>query len=268
MGSIIGGVLDQITETDDYASTSSNADVQLVTATVTQGENTSATPTATFETSLITSPPTVASSSITVVFVYSSSVIAASSSSSSSSSSSGQQVSSLSPGVIAGIVIGSLAFLIGLITIVFCASRRFARKKRRETPLHMANASRAPSYHQAKPVRPRDPAQELATQYNQLEIGGRGRPFEVAGSYLHPVELQASSMTDLAAYPWKGSPPGVECLSPGVRGDEPAVSDGGGSGEYLHPTSWETISSAAVSGDTRAGLSTTTLRASSSDHSP
>ncbi|ROW03404.1 hypothetical protein VSDG_01432 [Cytospora chrysosperma] len=218
MGSIIGGVLDQITETGDYASTSSNADVQLVTATVTQGENTSATPTATFETSLITSPPTVASSSITVVFVYSSSIIA--SSSSSSSSSSGQQVSSLSPGVIAGIVIGSLAFLIGLITIVFCASRRFARKKRRETPLHMANASRAPSYHQAKPVRPRDPAQELATQYNQLEIGGRGRPFEVAGSYLHPVELQASSMTDLAAYPWKGSPPGWGVSPPYIMGDD------------------------------------------------
>lgn len=259
MGSIIGGVLGQTTNTDDYASIN-NA------ATVTQGQNTSATPTATFETSLITSPPTAASSSITVVFVYSSSVIASSSSSSSSSS---QHVSALSPGVIAGIVIGSLAFLIGLITIVFCASRRFARKKRRETSLHMANTSRTPSYHQARPVRPRDPAQELATQYNQLDIGGRDRPFEMAGSHLHPVELQAGSMTDLAAYPWKGSPPGVKSLSPGVRGDEAAVSDGGGSGEYLHPKSWETASSAAVSGDTRAGLSATTLRASSSsDHSP
>ncbi|ROW08305.1 hypothetical protein VMCG_03036 [Cytospora schulzeri] len=273
MGTIIGGDQGQTTEAaystsslDDYTFISSNADAQPVTVTVTQGENTSTTPTATSEAGLVTAAPGTASSSITLVYVYTASSTASSLPESSSSTPSGH-VSSLSPGVIAGIVIGSLVFLIALVLITFCTSRRFARKKRRETSLHTGTASLAPSYHQSRSTRSRHPPQELATQYNQLEMGGRGRPFEMTGSHLHPVELQAGSMTDLTAHVWKGIPPGVGYLSPGGRAGGEAASDGGGSGEYLNPGSWETVSSNGAFGNTQAGLSSTTLHASSSDHS-
>lgn len=241
-----------------YTSILSNGDSQVVTVTVTEGAST-----ATSGASLITAAPS--SSSMAVVYIYPTSITDGSSPTSLPPSSS-NQVSGLSPGVIAGIVIGSLAFLITLTLIVFCASRRFAKRKRRETSLYTTKASRETSYqHQHMSVRSRDPPHELATQYNELEMVGRGRPYEMVGSYLHPVELQAGSTTDLPTHVWKKPPDGVY-LKPGGQ-EEGANSDRGGSGEYLNPGAWETMSSGGESGNTQARLSTTTLQASSSDHS-
>ncbi|KUI62201.1 hypothetical protein VP1G_09337 [Cytospora mali] len=270
MSTILGDVQALTTETasftsvqNDYASTSSNTDDQLVTATVTQGESTSTTPTATSESNLITAAPGTASSSVTVVLVF---TATETSSSNSPSSVSHNNAPGLSPGAIAGIVIGSLACLIFFVLVVFCSSRRFAKKKRRETLLLTVNA--APT---VKPMRPRYPSQahEMATHYNQLGVDGRGKTFEMVGSHLHPAELQAGSMADLEADAWKEGPPVVSYPSPDVQGGEAAF-DGKGSGEYLGPGSWETMSSAGMSGDTQGGASTSnstsTLREPSSDH--
>lgn len=257
MGRVVQRQTSEATSFPDYYYTSmtSNAGSQIVTVTVTQGA-----PTATSGASLITTAP--ASSSEVLVYIYPTSVTESSSPTSSSSS---DHVSGLSPGVIAGIVIGSLAFLIILILTVFCTSRIFARRKRQESSLYTANASRVPSYqHQPKSVQSRDPPHELATQYNQLEMGGRGRPFEMVGSHLHPAELQAGNTTDLPTHLWKIPPDGGYLSASGH--EKGAVSDGRGSGECLSP-GWETVSSDCVSGNTQARLSTTTLQASSSDRS-
>lgn len=244
-----------------YTSISSYADAQIVTVTVTHG----ASPATSSGTSLITAAA--ASSSLAVVYIYPTSVTEPSSpKSTSSSSSSSDHNSSLSPGVVAGIVIGSLAFLIALILIVFCTSRKFARRKRRETSLDATKTSRTPSdQHQPKSVRSQDPPHELATQYNQLEMGSRGRPFEMVGSHLYPAELQAGSTTDLSTRVWK-LPPGKDYISPGGQ-EERAVSHGGACGGYLSPGTWETVSSGGESGSGEARLSTTTLQATSTDHS-
>ncbi|KUI69919.1 hypothetical protein VM1G_05215 [Cytospora mali] len=269
MSTIISDVQALTTETasftsvsNDYVATSSTIDDQLVTATVSQGFSTSTTPTATSGSNLITAAPGTASSSVTVVLVF---TATETSSSNSPSSVSHNNASGLSPGAITGIVIGSLACLVFFILVVFCSSRRFAKKKRRETQLLTVNA--AP---QLKPMRPRDPSQahEMATHYNQLEVDGRGKTFEMVGSHLHPAELQAGSMADMEAHEWKEGPPGVSYPSPDVQGGEAAF-DGKGSGEYLGPGSWETMSLAGMSGDTQGGdptsKSTSTLQEPYSD---
>lgn len=286
MGTIIGGA--QGLTTESAYPTSSNANAQYITVTVTQNESegegggtSSITPTSTAisDSGLVTAAPSTASSSMTLVYIYTQPTTASSPhrTPSSSSLTSGRHVSGLSPGAIAGIVIGSLAFLIILVFLVFCSSRGFARKKRRETLLHTgtsAGRSARSDYSKPRSVLLRGPPQELATQFNQLEIDGRGRPTEVVGSHLHPAELQATSMTDMAAaYTWKGKPPppppspdvAVACLSPGGRGKE-VFSEGGRSERHLDPGSWETVSSATVSGKTQAGPSTSTSWATSSDH--
>lgn len=251
--------------TESLASSSSNS---ILTVTITRDDVT-ASSTVSSESVLITdSPPTTVSSDLTLVYVFTKSATDESSSSGSSSSS---KPSGLSPGVIAGIVIGSIILLIVLVLLVFCTSRRFARKKRQEeASLHPSAQHRmsraAPSkssYHAARSLRtpstmysPKSPPQELATHFNRLEVDGRGKPVEVLGSYIHPAELHAGSTTDLVAQVWRGaSPPpprkdevGVIYIRPARRGDD-ITSDAGSAVCLSPPGTWETESwGASVSG--------------------
>lgn len=253
---------------------------------------TSLTPTVSSESALITDSPNTVSSDLTLVYVFTKSATDDSSSSSASSSSStGNSHAGLSTGAIAGIVIGSVILLIFLVLVVFCTSRGFARKRRREeASLHHSQhlpsrASHAApgSYHKARSQRSTaysasPPPQELATQFNRLKVDGRGRPVEVLGSYKHPVELQAGSTADLVAHARKGSRPpagsgksgvaSVTYLMPSRRGDD--VSSDAGSGGCLSPGTWETESwAASVSGQSLMvsgpGTHATPSKASSRD---
>ncbi|KAL1867288.1 hypothetical protein Daus18300_006407 [Diaporthe australafricana] len=251
---------------------------------------TSLAPTVSSESALITDNPNTVSCDLTLVYVFTKSATDESSSSSASSST-GSSRSGLSTGAIAGIVIGSIIFLIFLVLVVFCTSRRFARKRRREeTSLHHSEhhpsrASRAPpsSYHKAQSQRstvysPSSPPQELATQFNRLQVDGRGRPVEVLGSYKHPVELQAGSTADLVAHVRKGGRPpaglgksgaaSVIYIMPARSGDD--IRSEGISGRCLSPGTWETESwAASVSGQSQMvsgpGTHATPSKASSRD---
>ncbi|POS75752.1 hypothetical protein DHEL01_v205862 [Diaporthe helianthi] len=202
----------------------------ILTVTITRDDvaTSSITPTVSSESALITDSPNTISSDLTLIYVFTKS---ATDESSSSGSSSGSTPSGLPPGVIAGIVIGSIILLIVLVLLVFCTSRRFARKKRQEkASLHPSTQHRtsraAPSnttrkshagrsLHSPSTVQsPKSPPQELATHFNRLGVDGRGKPVEVLGSYIHPAELHAGSTTDLAAQVWKGTRP------PAPRKDE------------------------------------------------
>lgn len=270
--------------TDNFASSSSS---RILTVTITRDD--AATSTLSSESALITDSPNTVSSDLTLVYVFTKS---ATEGSSSSGSSSGSNPSGLSTGAIAGIVIGSIILLIVLVLVVFCTSRRFARKRRREekslhTSDHHRTSRAAPSsssYHQARSQRstvyssPSSPPQELATHFNRLEVGGRGRPVEVLGSYKHPVELHAGSTTDLVAHVWKGprSPAvprkddgSVIYILPARRGDD-IISDAGSAVCLSPPGTWETESwGASVSGRSHIvsgpGTHATPSKASSRD---
>lgn len=256
-----------LSSTDNFTSSSSST---ILTVTITRDDAATSAITSTLssESVLITDTPTTVSSDLTLVYVFTKS---ATEGSSSSGSSSGSNPSGLSSGAIAGIVIGSVILLIALILVVFCTSRRFARKRRREeASLHPSDHHRtsraAPntsSYHQARSQRstiyssPSSPPQELATHFNRLEVDGRGRPVEVLGSYKHPVELHGGSTTDLVAHVWKGSrSPAVPrkdegsviYIIPARRGDD-IISDAGSARCLSPPGTWETESwGASVSG--------------------
>ncbi|KKY35663.1 hypothetical protein UCDDA912_g04270 [Diaporthe ampelina] len=258
--------------TESFAPSSSNT---ILTVTITRDDaaTSSITPTVSSETALITDTPTTVSSDLTLVYVFTKS---ATDGSSSSGSSSGSSPPDLSAGAIAGIVIGSIILLIVLVLAVFCTSRRFARKRRREdASLHHSDNQRmsraAPSstsYRQARSRRstlyssPSTPPQELATHFNRLEADGRGRPVEVLGSYKHPVELQAGSTTDLVAHVWHGArrpgvpgkdEGGVIYIVPAWRGDD-VVSDAGIAVCLSPPGTWETESwGASVSRQSHRG---------------
>ena len=249
MKTFIGAVRELTSETAssastlaDYPSTSTYAGSQFITVTVTRDDDTTTTPTATStsEVALITDGSFTTSSSMTLVYVYTRSTTEASSPTSQTLSSS-HGVSDLSAGAIAGIVIGSLLFLILLVLAFFCSSRGFARKKRRETSLPIDKAG--PVCSTIPTTGP--PPQELATQYNQSKTDGRAKPTNATGSHLYPAELQAGSTTELTASVRKGRPPGAGHLSPDGRGD--TISDEG-SGGYLGSGSWETVSSDGVPG--------------------
>ncbi|KAK2599365.1 hypothetical protein N8I77_011126 [Diaporthe amygdali] len=227
------------------------------------------------ETALITDSPNTVSSDLTLVYVFTKS---ATDSSSSSGSSTGSSPSGLSSGAIAGIVIGSVISLIFLVLLVFCTSRRFARKRRREeASLHHSDYRKshaAPSsYHQARsqrstiysPKSPPQKPQELATHFNRLEVDGRGRPVEVLGSYKHPIELHGGSTTDLVAHVWKGGRrPAVRKDDGSViymipaRGGDDFISDAGNAVCLSPPCTWETESwAASVSGQSHISVSGT-----------
>lgn len=237
--------------TESFAPSSSNT---ILTVTITRDDAaaSSISSTVSSESVLITDTPNTVSSDLTLVYVFTKS---ATEGSSSSGSSSGSNSSGLSTGAIAGIVIGSVILLIALVLVVFCTSRRFARKRRREeASLHPSNHHRtshaAPStssYHQARSMRstiysgPSSPPQEL---------DGRGRPIEVLGSYTYPVELHGGSTTDLVAQVWKGarSPAvprkdedGVIYIMPARRGDD-VISDAGSTVCLSPPATWATVS--------------------------
>lgn len=270
--------------TDNFASSSSS---RILTVTITRDD--AATSTLSSESVLITDTPNTVSSDLTLVYVFTKS---ATEGSSSSGSSSGSNPSGLSTGAIAGIVIGSIILLIVLVLVVFCTSRSFARKRRREVASlnpsdHHRTSRAAPSsssYHQARSQRstvyspPLSPPQELATHFNRLEVGGRGRPVEVMGSYKHPVELHGGSTTDLVAHVWKGSrSPAVPrkdegsviYIMPARRGDD-IISDAGSARCLSPPGTWETESwGASVSGRSHIvsgpGTHATPSKASSRD---
>lgn len=271
--------------TDNFASSSSS---RILTVTITRDD--AATSTLSSESVLITDTPNTVSSDLTLVYVFTKS---ATEGSSSSGSSSGSNPSGLSTGAIAGIVIGSIILLIVLVLVVFCTSRSFARKRRREErSLHPSDHHRtsraAPSsssyHHQARSQRstvyspPLSPPQELATHFNRLEVGGRGRPVEVMGSYKHPVELHGGSTTDLVAHVWKGSRSptvprkdagSVIYIMPARRGDD-IISDAGSARCLSPPGTWETESwGASVSGRSHIvsgpGTHATPSKASSRD---
>lgn len=260
--------------TESFAPSSSNT---ILTVTITRDDAaaSSITPTVSSESALITDTPNTVSSDLTLVYVFTKS--ATDGSSSSSGSSSGSKSSGLPAGAIAGIVIGSVLLLIVLTLVVFCTSRRFARKRRREeASLHPSDrqrmshaaASSSKSYHQARSQRstiystPSSPPQELATQFNRLEVDGRGRPVEVLGSYKHPVELHGGSTTDLVAHVWHGprrpavpgkDEGGVIYLIPARRGDD-VISDAGSAVCLSPPGTWETESwGASVSRQSHRG---------------
>lgn len=223
---------------------------------------------------------------MTLIYVFTKS---ATDESSSSGSSSGSTPSGLPPGVIAGIVIGSIILLIVLVLLVFCTSRRFARKKRQEkASLHPSTQHRtsraAPSnttrkshagrsLHSPSTVQsPKSPPQELATHFNRLGVDGRGKPVEVLGSYIHPAELHAGSTTDLAAQVWKGTRPpaprkdevGVIYFMPDRRADD-ITSDGVSAVCLSPPGTWETESwGASVSGHSNIIVSGPASRATPS----
>lgn len=275
--------------TESLATPSSNT---ILTVTITRDDAaTSITPTVSSESALITDTRNTVSSDLTLVYVFTKS---ATEGSSSSGSSSGSKPSGLSSGAIAGIVIGSVILLIFLVLVVFCTSRRFARKRRREVASlqpsdHHNRTSRAApsstSYHKARSQRstiyssPASPPQELATHFNRLEVDGRGKPIEVLGSYKHPVELHGGSTTDLVAHVWKGARPspavprkddgGVIYFVPGRRGDD-VISDAGSTVCLSPPATWETVSwGASVSGQSHIvsgpGTRATPSKASSRD---
>lgn len=273
--------------TESLATPSSNT---ILTVTITRDDAaTSITPTVSSESALITDTRNTVSSDLTLVYVFTKS---ATEGSSSSGSSSGSKPSGLSSGAIAGIVIGSVILLIFLVLVVFCTSRRFARKRRREVAsLHPSDHHRmsraAPSstsHHKARSQRstiyssPASPPQELATHFNRLEVDGRGKPIEVLGSYKHPVELHGGSTTDLVAHVWKGarSPAvprkdegGVIYIVPARRGDD-VISDTGSMVCLSPPGTWETVSwGASVSGQSHIvsapGTRATPSKASSRD---
>lgn len=247
--------------TESFAPSSSNT---ILTVTITRDDaaTSSLKPTVSSESALITDTRATVSSDLTLVYVFTKS---ATEGSSSSGSSSGSNPSGLSTGAIAGIVIGSVILLIALVLIVFCTSRRFARKRRREAAsLHPSDHHRtsraAPStsshHHKARSMQstvyssPKSPPQELATHFNRLEVDGRGKPIEVQGSYTHPVELHAGSTTDLVAHVWKGarSPAvprkdegNVIYIMPARRGDD-VISDAGSTVCLSPPATWETVS--------------------------
>ncbi|KAG8170063.1 hypothetical protein KVR01_000808 [Diaporthe batatas] len=243
--------------TESLAPSSSHS---ILTVTITR-DDIAASSTVSTEAALITDSPNTVSSDLTLVYVFTKS---ATDESSSSGSSSGSRPSGLSPGIIAGIVIGAIILLILLVLLVFCTSRRFARKKRQEVAsLHPSTHHRtsrvAPSnssYHAGRSLRsphtvssPKSPPQELATHFNRLEFDGRGKPAEVVGSYIHPAELHAGSTTDLVAQLWRGaSPPpprkdevSVVYVRPKRRGDDITLDEN--SAVCLSPPgTWETES--------------------------
>ncbi|ROW06704.1 hypothetical protein VPNG_06695 [Cytospora leucostoma] len=195
MARVIGGVQGLTWVT---ASTTRNPQDHVTTITVTEEESTgTTTPTLTSESGLVTAAAGTASSSMTLVYVYTESY--ARTLPTSPSSSSRHHVSGLPPGAIAGIVIGSVMFLIILILIVFCSSRRFARRKRLEASLSTDTTGLARSRVMFSSGRTTiastgPPPQELATQFNKHEIDGKDRPIEVVGSPLYPAELQAGNV--------------------------------------------------------------------------
>lgn len=223
------------------------------------------------------------SSTMSLIYIYSAATTAAQPTSTSSSSAN----HGLSGGAIAGIVVGSVVFLALLAISLFCYSRSIARRKRSEIaslhPSRRTAPSRAHShattatmaqmgigngsqYAQSVGTRsvggrsvarttksdlPNIP-QELPTHHNRTELDGdrsvRPKAHEVYGSYTHPVELQAGSMTDLMAVITEMKRAKVTEREITARGKDPEI----GSVGYISP-SWPPPSGGG-GGSSEAGL--------------
>lgn len=141
-----------------------------------------------------------ASSTLSLIYIYSTSAASLPTGSSSSSQSSTR----VSGGVIAGIVVGAIAFLLVLSLALFCYSRKVARRKRAEM------ASLRPSQPGATPSRPHSHATTTAqsNRHSQYARSSGARSTGTAGTETLSKSLHSPS--PMPSYP----PPIAELPTP------------------------------------------------------